>query len=296
MNSAGLVLDQVVVEQKRFWRNPASAVFTVVFPIFFLVIFGSLNMHARLHQLGDINFNQFFTPNIVAFGVMSECWVNLGINLPFRRDSGLLKRVRGTPLPPRLFIFGVLANAFLVSAFVTAVLMTFSAVVYNVEFPLDRLPQLVVVLLVGAASFSAIGFAVSTLVPNVDAAPAIVNAVYFPLVFLSGTFYPVSNDSVLAQIADFFPVRHFILATFATFDPLHTGSRLQWGDLAVVAAWGLVAGVVAVAQLPLGAARHLSGGSFRGVSPSRWRRSRAPKPVIASIPGRRPELSIRSAP
>jgi ABC-2 type transport system permease protein len=169
---------------------------------------------------------------------MSECWVNLGINLPFRRDSGLLKRVRGTPLPPRLFIFGVLANAFLVSAFVTAVLMTFSAVVYNVEFPLDRLPQLVVVLVVGAASFSAIGFALSTLVPNADAAPAIVNAVYFPLVFLSGTFYPVATD--------FFPVRHFILATFATYDPLHTGSRLEWGDLAVVAAWGLVAGVVAV--------------------------------------------------
>jgi ABC-2 type transport system permease protein len=233
-----LAFDQLVLEQKRFWRNPANAIFTVAFPIFFLVIFGSLNANDRLRQLGGIDFNQFFTPNIVAFGVMSACWVNLGINLPFRRDTGLLKRMRGTPLPTGGFIFGLLANAFLV--------MTFSSVVYGVEFPISHLPDLVLVLVVGAASFSAIGIALASLVPNADAGPAIVNAVYFPLVFLSGTFFPISEDSVLAKIASFFPVRHFLLATFATFDPLRVGSRLEWTDLAVVAAWGLVAGVVAI--------------------------------------------------
>lgn len=246
MKPARLVLDQLVLEQKRFWRNPASAVFTVAFPVFFLVIFGSLNVDSRIRSLGNINFNQFFTPNIVAFGIMAECWVNLGINLPFRRDTGLLKRMRGTPLPPRTFVAAMLANAFLVCTMVTAVLMAFSAIAYDVEFPLDRLPDLIVVLVVGAASFSAIGIATSTFVPNADAGPAIVNAIYFPLVFLSGTFFPVSDDSALAKIADFFPVRHFLQATFATYDPLHTGSRLEWTDLAVVAAWGVAAGVVAV--------------------------------------------------
>ena len=93
---------------------------------------------------------------------------------------------------------------------------------------------------------SALGVAIASLVPNADAGPAIVNAIFFPLVFLSGTFFPVSPDSVLARIADFFPVRPFLQATFATFDPLEVGSRLHWGDLAVVAAWGLAAGVVAV--------------------------------------------------
>jgi ABC-2 type transport system permease protein len=111
---------------------------------------------------------------------------------------------------------------------------------------LSHLPDLVLVLVVGAASFSAIGVALAAIVPNADAAPAIVNAVFFPLVFLSGTFFPVDPDSVLAKIAGVFPVRPFLQATFATFDPLHTGSRLQWDDLAVVAAWGIFAAFVAV--------------------------------------------------
>jgi ABC-2 type transport system permease protein len=241
-----LAFDQLVVEQKRFWRNPANAIFTVAFPIFFLVIFGSLNANDRLHQLGNINFNQFFTPNIVAFGVMSACLVNLGINLPFRRDTGLLKRMRGTPLPIPAFVFGLLANAFLVSGLLTAFVMVFGAVAYNVDFPIARLPELVLVLVVGAASFSALGIAIASLVPNADAAPAIVNAIFFPLVFLSGTFFPVGSGSVLAKIASVFPVRPFLQAIFATFDPLEIGSRLHWGDLAVVAAWGAAAAFVAV--------------------------------------------------
>ncbi len=246
MSPTRLALDQLVLEQKRFWRNPANAIFTVAFPIFFLVIFGSLNMDDRVKDLGNIDFNQFFTPNIVAFGLMSACLVNLGINLPFRRDTGLLKRMRGTPLPIPAFVFGLLANAFLVSALLTAFVMAFGTVVYGVEFPLSHLPDLVLVLVVGAASFSALGIAIASFVPNADAGPAIVNAIFFPLVFLSGTFFPVDPDSVLAKIANVFPVRPFLQAIFATFDPLRTGSRLSWGDLAVVAAWGVVAAVVAV--------------------------------------------------
>ena len=236
MSPTRLALDQLVLEQKRFWRNPANAIFTVAFPIFFLVIFGSLNMNDRLHQLGNINFNQFFTPNIVAFGVMSA----------FRRDTGLLKRMRGTPLPIPAFVFGLLASAFLGSALLTAFVMSFGAAAYNVDFPLQRLPELVLVLVVGAASFSALGIAIASLVPNADAGPAIVNAIFFPLVFLSGTFFPVGSGSVLAKIASVFPVRPFLQAIFATFDPLEIGSRLHWGDLAVVAGWGAVGAVVAV--------------------------------------------------
>jgi ABC-2 type transport system permease protein len=241
-----LAADQVVLEQKRFWRNPASAVFTFMFPIFFLVIFGSLNTATQIGSLGGIDFNQFFTPNIVAFGVMSACWVNLGINLPFRRDTGLLKRIRGTPMPPWVFLVGVVTNAFLVTALLTVIVVAFGVVAYGVTFPLVRLPDLILVLLVGASAFSAIGIAVASLVPNADAGPAIVNAVYFPLVFLSGTFIPVSSTSTLGRIGSVFPVRHFLQATFATFDPLRVGSRLSWGDLAVVAIWGVAAALFAL--------------------------------------------------
>lgn len=246
MSDLGLALDQVTVEQKRFWRNPASAIFTFVFPIAFLVIFGSLSASSSIRSLGGIDYNQFFTPNIVAFGVMDACFVNIGISLTVRRDMGFLKRVRGTPLPPSMFIGGVIANAFLVSAVLAVIVVTFGMVAYGVELPLAHVPELALVLLIGAACFAALGLAVTTFIPNADSAPAIVNAVYFPLVFLSGTFFPLRSDSVLARIAAVFPVRHFLLATFATFDPFRRGTTVAWSDVAVMVAWGAAGALVAV--------------------------------------------------
>ena len=247
MSPVRLALDQLLLEQKRFWRNPANAIFTVVFPIFFLVIFGSLNANDRLKQLGNINFNQFFTPNIVAFGLMSACLVNLGINLPFRRDTGLLKRMRGTPLPIPSFVFGLLAER-----------------VPGQRHPDRRRHD------VRCRGLQRRVPAVAPSRPRAGAGrrggvvqcarhrrshrssrtrtpgPRSSTRSSSPLVFLSGTFFPVGPDSVLAKIGSFFPVRPFLQAIFATFDPLEVGSRLHGGDLAVVAAWGAVASVVAV--------------------------------------------------
>ena len=134
MSPGRLVLDQLLIEQKRFWRNPASAVFTFAFPILFLVVLGSLNKGQRIGSLGGVPFDQFFTPNIVAFGLMSSCLVNLAINLPFRRDAGLLKRARGTPLPTWVFMGGIIGNAFLVSAITTFIVMLIGIGFYDVQF------------------------------------------------------------------------------------------------------------------------------------------------------------------
>lgn len=246
MSRGRLMLDQLVIEQKRFWRNPASAVFTFAFPILFLVVLGSLNQGQRIGSLGDVPFDQFFTPNIVAFGLMSSCLVNLGINLTFRRDSGFLKRTRGTPLPTWMFMGGIIGNAFLVSAISALVVIAIGVGFYEVTFRAAHLPGLVAVLLIGAASFTAMGIALATLIPNADAGPAVVNAVYFPVVFLSGTFFPISGDSVPAHIANVFPVRHFLRAVYALFDPVHIDGGLRWADLGVVMLWGAVGVLVSI--------------------------------------------------
>lgn len=246
MKSWRLMLDQLVVEQKRFWRNPGSAVFTFAFPILFLVVLGSLNQGQRIGSLGDVPFDQFFTPSIVAFGLMSSCFVNIAISLAFRRDSGFLKRVRGTPMPTAVFMGGIIINAFLISLITASIVMGIGIGFYDVTFDAGRLGELALVLLVGAASFTALGIAMASLVPNADAGPAVVNAVYFPLTFLSGTFFPIAASSGPARIANAFPVRHFLQAVYAEFDPVSRGTTLKVRDLAVVLLWGVLGALVAV--------------------------------------------------
>jgi ABC-2 type transport system permease protein len=246
MSDVGLLGDQLVMEQKRFWRNPASAFFTVGFPIMFLVIFAALNSNERLEDLGDIRFAQYYVPSIVSFGIFSACFVNLATMMPFRLEMGLLKRVRATPLPPRVFLTAVVASSLLVGALLSIFVVITGVAFYHVRFYGDRLLPLLITFAVASASCCALGLALSTIVPNADAAPAIVNFVYFPIVFISGTFFPVNQSSFLAKVASVFPVRHVILAVFAGFDPRRSGPSFEWGHLAVVAVWGVAGLFIAI--------------------------------------------------
>jgi ABC-2 type transport system permease protein len=248
MTTLRLALRQVPYEQKSYWRNPISAFFTFAFPIMFLVIFASLNTGSTIDFLGGLKYNQYYIPGIIAFGVMSACYTNLATLLAFRRDTGILKRLRGTPLPASALFGGMLGSAVIVSAVLVALTTAIGMVFYDVTFPGHWL-ALGVALLVGAFAFCALGVAVSALIPNADAAPAVVNAVFFPVVFLSGVFFPLPPDSILSRIADFFPVRHFVQAVFVAFDPrLPHGPAhgFAWDDVAVLALWGVGSALLAV--------------------------------------------------
>ena len=248
MSTGGLALHQVRYEQKSYWRNPPAAVFTFVFPIMFLVIFASLNSGQRIDFLGGLKYNQYYTPGIVAFGVISACYTNLAMTLSLRRDAGILKRLRATPLPAAAMFGGLLGNAAILSVILVALVTAIGMIFYGVTFP-GHFLALGAALLLGATCFCALGVAVSALIPNADAAPAIVNALLFPLLFISVVFFPVQPGSLLARIADLLPIRPFVNAVFAAFDP-----RLPHGlahgfagrDLLVLALWALAASVFAV--------------------------------------------------
>ena len=135
MRSLGLVVRQVRYEQKLYWRSPSSAMFTFLFPILLLVIFASLNQGTTLRALGGISYNQYYVPGIVAFGVISACFSNLAIALCFRRDSGVLKRIRGTPLPPWVFMAGNIGSSLVVSAILTVLTTAAGVAFYGVSFP-----------------------------------------------------------------------------------------------------------------------------------------------------------------
>ncbi len=248
MTGLRLLVWQVRYEQKSYWRNPASAFFTFAFPLVFLIIFASLNNGSTVRFLGGLSYNQYFIPAIIAFGVISATYSSIAIVLSLRRHTGVLKRFRTTPLPAWAVLGGLVASAAVVSVIITVLTTALGIVAYGVTFPGHYL-ALIAALVVGATSFCAVGVMVSTFVPNADAAPAVVNAVFFPIVFLSGTFFPVDPNSTVSHIANVFPIRHFNLAVFTAFDPRlphGTTHGFAWGHLGVMAAWGVGAALVAV--------------------------------------------------
>ncbi len=245
MRALALIAHQIRYEQKLYWRSPSSAMFTFLFPILLLVIFASMNVATRLAALGGINYNQYYIPGIVAFGVISACYSNLAIGLCFRRDAGVLKRVRGTPLPPWIFMAGNIGSSLLVSALLTVLTTAVGVMFYGVRFP-GRYGALLVTLGVGAFCFCGLGIAITALIPVATAAPAIVNGLLFPILFISGTFFPVDPGSWLGSIASFFPIRHFQQAVFAVFDPRASGTGLEPRALLVMLAWGAAAAALAI--------------------------------------------------
>jgi ABC-2 type transport system permease protein len=241
MNRFRLLLRQIMWEQKMFWRNPAAAVFTFVFPIIFLVIFSAINSDDLVGpDATRVEFTQYYVPAIVVFGIISACYTSVAFTLSIRRTQGILKRKRGTPLTASTYLGGIVGSALVVAILLSVVTFVIGAAAYDFTFPEvgSRVPALALLVVVMAFCFTALGALVSTFVPNEDAAPAMINVVLFPLVFISGTFGPLQDDSTLTKIAQFFPVWHSIQATTNLLNPLKSGA-LDWGYVLVLVSWGL---------------------------------------------------------
>jgi ABC-2 type transport system permease protein len=246
VRGARLLAHQFRYDQIAFWRNPASVFFTVMFPVMLLVIFNLLFGDQEIAGL-DVSVSNYYVPAIITLAVVTATAQSLAISLTQDREMGLLKRVRGTPLPSSVFIGGRIGNSLVVSLLMLVVLSLVGRIFYDVEIPTDRMPAVLITLAVGAAAFSCIGFALTALIPSEQAAPAIVNAALLPLYFVSGVFVP--EDEIphgVKQFADFFPIRHFFEAFFTAWDPSTSGAGLEWGHLAIVALWGAAGLLVAI--------------------------------------------------
>ncbi|MEW2133247.1 ABC transporter permease [Streptomyces sp. NPDC005435] len=235
---------QIRYEQLSFWRNPQSAFFTFVFPVVVMAVFGGL-----FGGVGSAEFYfgrsalQYYVSTIAALSVLGSCYSQLAIVLAMRRQTGVLKRVRATPLPASVYFVGLLAHCVLVSL-VDVLLITAVGALYGVPLPGPaHWPALTASLLLGAAAFCALGVGVSALIRNAEAAPAVVQLVLFPLVFISGTYLPI-HSSLLNTVASALPVKPFNDALLHSFGP--GPATLPWGDLGVPALWGAAGAVVAV--------------------------------------------------
>ena len=248
MNPFILALRQVRYENRAFWRNPPAAFFTVVFPLMFLVIFNVLFGNEEFEVPGGTTTTStFYVPAIVAFSVISACFTNLAMGVSMARDQGLLKRARSTPLPTWGYLGGRVMHAMLVAFLLVGVVSVMGVTLYGVDIPTNTLPAFLVAVGVGAATFSVLGLALTSIIPNADASPAIVNGVILPLLFISDIFIPMEDAPAwITTAADVFPIRHFSIALRTAFNPFETGAGFEWAHLAVTAAWGLAGLAVAI--------------------------------------------------
>lgn len=239
MNPLALALRQVKYENSAFWRNPMAAFFTFVFPLMFLAIFNLLFGNDELDLPGGTaHTSTFYVPAIAALSVVSACYTNVAMNVSMSRDRGLLKRTRGTPLPGWSFLSGRIVHATLVAVLLVFIVTAAGALFYDVDVPTNTFPAFLVTLVVGAATFCALGLAMTVIIPNADASPAIVNASILPLLFISDVFIPLHDaPGWLTTFADVFPVRHFSLALLTSFNPFETGSGFELVHLLVMVGW-----------------------------------------------------------
>jgi ABC-2 type transport system permease protein len=237
----GLLAHQARYEQLSFWRNPQAAIFTFLFPVVFITIIGALfGGVGRSSYFGGLTALQYYVPTIAALSVLGSCYGQLAVTLALRRQSGILKRARATPLPAWAYFGGLLAHCVLVSAIDITLIVTVGRL-YGVPLPADW-PAIALTLVLGAASFCALGVAVASVISNAEAAPAVAQLVLFPLLFISGTYFPV-NSKLLSQVAGWLPVRPFNEALTGPF-ARHGGA--DWPHLAVLAVWGVLGALIAI--------------------------------------------------
>jgi ABC-2 type transport system permease protein len=247
MSALSLALRQVRYQNRSFWRNPTVAFFTFLLPLVFLVILNAIlgNETDRLPG-GEAKLSNFYVPTMAALSVINACYTSLVMTVSIARDDGLLKRIRGTPLPGWAYLFGRLAHTTLIALLLVAIVVGFGAIFYGVDIPGETMPAFILTMVVGAFAFSALGLALASLTPNAEAAPAVANATILPILFISDVFVRLDDPPRwLAILGDIFPVKHLSEASQAAFNPFQTGAGFESFDLAIVAAWGLAGAIIA---------------------------------------------------
>jgi len=238
VNGARLALRQVIYENRAFWRNPAAAFFTFAFPLIFLVIFTTIFGREAA---------RFFTAGIITLSIVSATFTNIAMSVTLAREEGILKRIRGTPLPPLAYLVGRMLHAVAIGLILAVIVMAYGALAQGVDVPWEGLPVLVLSLIVGSAALCALGLAVSSLVPNADAAPAVVNAAVLPLYFISNVFTPADQlPDWLDAVSKVFPIRHLADAVASVYSAAPSAPPVPWVELGVVAAWGIGAALFAL--------------------------------------------------
>jgi len=245
--SAGrLALHQIGYAVTALWRTRMVLIFTFAMPVVWLVVIGIVAGNETVDPVSGVRVMQFVTPVAVAMGTFFATFPTLATSLSEARESGVLKRLRGTPLPAWVYLVGQIGAAVIFAAASFSLTITVAVVAYGVEVQAETALALTLTLLVGISAFSALGLAVATVSATAATAQAIAIGASIVLAFISGVFV-IGGDvpGWLSRIAAVFPLKPYTDALKAQFDPFQAGSGWDPGALAVIAAWGAVGALVA---------------------------------------------------
>jgi ABC-2 type transport system permease protein len=237
-----LFVHELRAEQRLYWRSRELAFFTFLFPLLLFVLLDSVYGDNVVKGEG-VKASSYLLAGILGYGLASTAFAGLAIVLVLRRESGILKRLRATPLPPGSYLAAVIVSTMLVFAVEAAALLFLGRVVFDIELATQWF-SLVLGLLLGAMSFAALGIALTGWIRSAEGASAVVNAIYLPMAFLSGAFVsPHEYPRFLEVIAEVLPLTYFIrlMRDVVLRDETIWSS---WESALVVAAWGLAAVLV----------------------------------------------------
>jgi ABC-2 type transport system permease protein len=229
---------QYRLERRLFWRNPSAAFFNFLLPLLFLALFG-LILHGNQHDLNVL------VPGIAGMSVLSTTFTALAYNMTFLREQGVLKRIRGTPMPGISYLLGIAGNAITNTALQIAIITVAGKLFFGTGWPKDW-PELIVFVAVGVLCFASLGVAFSHAIPNFEATPAYVNAVFLPVILISGVFYDAAHaPGFIRGIAQALPLTHVIDGlSGAMVKGTTLGTNIS--ALGVIAAWAVLGVALAV--------------------------------------------------
>jgi ABC-2 type transport system permease protein len=231
VSGTALLWRQYRFERRLFWRNPSAAFFNFSLPTIFLLLIASV-FNTDKQELNVL------VPGIAGMAVMATTFTALAFNLTFNREQGILKRVRGTPLPAGTYFGGLILSAVANAVIQVLLVVALGHLLYSVTWPQDWL-ALAFFTLLGVTAFASLGIAFAQVIPNFDSAPAYVNAVFLPAIFISGVFYDSKHlPAALKGVAEALPLKHVIDGLSGAIVTGH-GIGAHWGAVGALAAWGI---------------------------------------------------------
>lgn len=265
LSSLLLLRRQIGYQNRLFRRTPIAAFFTLVFPLIFLVLFGALFDGIDVAPGLEVDAAQFYAPGLAVFAAVSATYTNIGIGVAIYRDEGVLKRIRGTPLPRWVYMGGVVGSGVSIAAVGALIMLGVGFLLYGIEMDLGNVLPAAVTFVVGVASFSLLGLALASVAPSGQSAPALANATLLPVAFVSNVFISVRNDppAWLDLLGDIFPLKAFADSFFAAFDPFEEGSAYKPWLLLRIGLWGLAGALVAAGKFRWEPSTGTGGGSQR---------------------------------
>jgi ABC-2 type transport system permease protein len=232
-----MLVHQLVFEQRTFWRSREAAVFIFVFPLLLYVLLASVYGGEVEIDGVELPSGEVLLAGLFGYGAANTAFGGLAIIVVNRREMGLLKRLRSTPLPPITYIAAVLLSTLAVFALEAVALLALGWLAFDAGAPENWLGFGGAIVL-GVASFACLGLAAASLIRSSEGVSAVVNVILLPMAFLSGSFGPTDDyPGALQAIADVLPLTYFL----DIVNGVYLDGDSVFADptaLAVLAAWG----------------------------------------------------------